>query len=459
MMQQWALVPIVMIAGCELGVEQLEGGDGADELESGDETDANGDGDGDGDGDGGDGDGDGDGDGGDGDGDGEAANACVVQGTNLGGGSEPLDHPLPACEVECATGWGHDAPPLDIEWTLDLGHDGPNTGFTHLLRLPDDELVALIGGSDAPPRMVWISPDGELIDELTQPAIDGYVWDVDVDASGTIYAIWQDDDVQALSAMSSGGEHLWTVELGPYTAYQSTIAAMEAGVMVALNPADNFEPGQLLRVSAAGGVTSMGPIALTLQIAVSPSGDTVALASTTTISWTNFDLFPTWTGTQGVADAQWVHGLVALDDETVASVGAAKNWDEQGLPHGYIKQIGQMGLAWEGRYDRATAWCGTTEGPTDEVFTGIARLSDGSLFVTGGESGGSEGTNYIIQQPIVLHVSADGEVLGTDRGFWPGLAATAVAGSDGSAFVLMYEFDDSDPQQGNQHLHVRKYAP
>lgn len=426
-MQQWTLASSVMMCGCQLGVELLESSDEADDTGEDIEN----------------------GDGGDGDGDGGApSDECIVQGTNLGGGSDPA--PLPQCEVECATGWGHGVAPLANEWTLDLQHEGENTGFTHLRQLPNDDLLAMIGWFDAPARLVWISPTGELLDELTQPAIDGDLWSVDVDASGTIYAIWADDGMQSLTALASDGQELWTNQLGPHLANHSVLAALDSGVMVALNPADPLEASQLLKVSSGGGVKSMGAIPLTWQIAVSPSGNTVAVANTTTIRWTDFGLFPTWTASQGVADAQSVLGLAALDDQRVASVGTSLNWDEDGSLHGYVKQIGPMGLEWESRYDRATAWCGDTTDPTEETLIGVTLLADGSLLVVGSETGGLQ-----TEQPVVFHVSAEGEVLASDRGYWQGQAAAAVADSDGSAYVLMLAFDDAS----NQQLYIRKYAP
>ena len=196
----------------------------------------------------------------------------------------------------------------------------------------------------------------------------------------------------------------------------------------------------------------MGPIPITWQVAVSPSGDTVALANLTTISWTDFGLFPSWTSMQGVADVLVMLGLVAIDDQRVVSVGAAKNWDEDGSVHAYVKQIGPMGLDWEHRYDRALSWCPQAIA-TEEVFITPVQLTDGSLLVVGRDAS-SNGNDSGIPQPFVVHVSAQGEVLGTDRGFWHGEAVTAAAGADGAAYVLLYEYGGS-----GQQLHVRKYAP
>ena len=439
-MQRSMLASSVMLTGCELGVEQLEGGDEADEPESGDATDELESSEGDGDG--------------DDDGDGDApSDECVVQGTNIDGGSDPLDHPMPECEVECATGWGHGAPPLAVEWTLDLEHElGAFTSYTYLARLPNDELLTLITWIDAPARLVWASAEGELLAELTQPAIDREVLDLDVDAAGTVYALSRDDDTHSLIALSSSGEHLWTVELGPQESYGTTIDAMDSGVLVALNAPTQLEAGQLLQVSAAGQVTTLLPIPHTQQIALSPSGDTVAVASNTTIRWANLSEL-SWTSIVGIADVHWLRALVAIDDESVVNVGTSRSWGD-GFARGYIKQVGPMGLVWEGRYDRAFGWCGQM-GPTDEEFADIARLTDGSLIVAGSETGSSPDTPYIFQQPIVFHVSAGGEVLGTDRGFWEGEAVAAVAGSDGSAYALMHRFTAWNTEQ---HLHVRKYT-
>src|SRR5690606_39139239 len=198
-----------------------------------------------------------------------------AQGTNLAGGSDPLDWPLPECEVECATGWAHGAAPLASEWTLDLGHQGLQTGFTHLGLLPNGDLLSLTGFYTQPARLVWISPDGELLDQRIQPAIDGDLWDMGIDAAGIIYAVWRDDDKQSVTALSSSGEHLWTIELGPYLCFHSVLAPLHSGVLVPLKPAED-EPAQLMRVSADGSVSSSGQIPMTWEIAVSPSGETIA---------------------------------------------------------------------------------------------------------------------------------------------------------------------------------------
>lgn len=434
--QQWMFVAIAMTSGCQLAVDQLEVGDGLDELGGSDEIDGS--------------------DEAEGSDEGQASDECVAAGTNRDGGSEPIDYPLPECAVECASGWGHGVAPLTSAWTLDLEHDGPTTGFTHLGLLPGGDLLAFVGKADAPARLVFVSPEGELIDAHEQPAITGDAWDVGIDDAGIVYAIWLDDDVQSLSALSSSGEHLWTVELGPHQVYHSVLTPLDSGVVVALNPADEFGTSQLVRVSAAGEVTSLGTIPMTFEIAVSPSGTTVALANITTISWTDFGLFPTSSVMQGVADVSFVLGLVALDDQRVASVGVAKNWDEGGSGNAYVKAIGPMGLEWEGRYDRALSWCPEqSEGEpwTEEVFIDVVRLADDSLLVVGHESGGYGSEQ--IHQPLALHVSAQGEVLSRDRGFWRGEAVAAVGAEDGSAYALMYEFDGAN----QQHLLVRKYLP
>ncbi|HLT35691.1 MAG TPA: hypothetical protein VK034_05380, partial [Enhygromyxa sp.] len=111
------------------------------------------------------------------------------------------------------------------------------------------------------------------------------------------------------------------------------------------------------------------------------------------------------------------------------------------------------------RYDRALSWCPERNRgqsiATEETFIDLARLADGSLLIVGRETGNHLDNNYSwSEQPIVIHASAEGEVLATDRGFWRGEAVAAAADDDGSAYVLMYAYDGSD-----QQLHVRKYAP
>jgi hypothetical protein len=437
--KQWALAAIVM-CGCQLGVEQLEVGDEADETDGSDAVDEH--------------------EEGDGDGDGEASLACVLEGTNILGGTDPQPSLATGCEVECATGWGHDAPPLAIAWTLELEHQGPTTGFTHLEMLPSGDVLVLIGWFDAPARLVWLSPAGELLHELSQPAIDNDVWEVGVDSNGIIYAIWRDGDMHSVTALSSTGEHQWTVPLGPHEASYSVLAPLSSGVVVLLNSANRFEASELVRISAGGGITPLGEVPNARKIAVSPSGDTIALTSDTSIAWYDLDSFPHFphpTTVQGVADVAAPMGLVALDDERVASVGVARNWDEGGSLHGYVKQIGSMGLEWESRYDRMAWSCEQPggQGTTEEHFIDVDRLSDGSLIVVGRESTGFPTDAGLEMQPFVVHTSVEGEVLGTDRGFWRGEAIQTVGANDGSAYVLLYKFDDSN----QQHLHVRKYTP
>lgn len=445
---QWSVLALTAsVLACELPIDQLEVGDAMDGTGEDTGTDASGDGDGDGDG-----------------GDGDASLECVVQGTNLGGGDQPIDFPLPECEVVCASGWGHGAAPLASEWTVDLEHMGDNTGYTFLEATPTGDLVAVIGQHDGAARLVWVSAEGELLDELTQPAINNDVWDVAITDEGNIFVLWNQAITTVVTALSSSGEHLWTVQIGPPYAYNSVFAALGSGVVVALNSTMVPEEGDLVHVDSNGQVIGLGSIPFTLEIAVSPSGDTVAVANATTITWTDFELFPMGTSTQGVADVSFVFGLVALDDERVASVGVSDNWDEAGSPRAYVKQIGPMGLEWEGHYDRASSWCPEQDqgqpSPTQEHMYDVEQLADGSLLIVGAENGGygngrdlGQAGSDQLMQPWVGHVSTQGEVLAMDRGFWHGQAAD-VASSQDAAYVLLFEFDELQ----QQHMYVRKYV-
>jgi hypothetical protein len=434
----WALALSSMPIACVLEADQLEIGDEAGETDG---DDANGDGD----------------TTGDGDGDGIASLECVTQGTDIDGASEPGDYPVPECEIECATGFGHDVAALEVEWTLDLEHPPGSeaAGFTHIETLPDGRLLAVIANDDTVTRLVWLSPEGALLDELVQPEIDGAIWEVDVDADGVVYAIWQDGLAQTLTALTSDGEHTWTIEMGASMGARSVLAALDSGVLVAVNPAFDDEAAQLVRVDAQGSTQVVDTIPYTWEIDISPSGESLVLANSTALTWIHIDpeFIPTWSGVQGVADVSLVFGLTALDDQQAVSVGTSINWAESDTHRGYVKQIGSMGLEWEGYYDRALSWC-PEQTATEEAFVDVAQLPDGSLIVTGYESNGLPlhmGDN----QPWVGHVSAQGQVIATDRGFWRGGATTIAIGADGSAYVMLYEFDDAQ----QQHIYVRKYAP
>jgi hypothetical protein len=436
------------VLACELPIDQLEVGDAMDGADEDTGTDSSGDA--------GDSDGDGDGD------DGDASLECVEQGTNLAGGDEPIDFPLPECEVVCASGFGHDVAPLASEWTLDLEHTGPSTGFTYLEATATGELLVLLGHHDEAARLYWISPEGELLDELTQPAIHGDVWGIAITDEGIIFVLWRDETNQSLTALSSSGEHLWTIKLGLDVGQSSALAVLGSGVVVALDSTMLPDDGELMHVDSSGEVVGLGSIPPTDKIAVSPSGNTIVVANSTTISWMDLELFPNGSSTQGVADVSLVFGLVALDDERVVSVGVANNWEEDSSLHGYVNQVGPMGLEWEGRYDRASSWCPeeSDDEVTHEHIYNVEQLADGTLLVVGAESGGfgngldrGQLPSEQIMQPWVAHVSAQGEVLATDRGFWRGLGA-AVASTQDAAYVLLFEYRDAQ-----QHLYVRKYLP
>jgi hypothetical protein len=421
------------VLACELPLDQLEVGDetyGADE-DTGTDSSCEGEG---------------------GDGDGEALLECVGQGTNLAGGDEPIDFPLPECEVVCATGWGHGAVPLANAWTLDLEHGGVETYLTYLEATPTGELVAVISSEHEAARLLWVSPEGELLDELTEPAIDGEVSGVAITDDGNIVVLWRKTSMAVLTALSSSGQHLWTVDLGLYGNQRWTLAALGSGVLVALYYAMFPDQSDLVHVDSKGVAMGLGSIPHTTKIAVAPSGNTMVVAHDGALSWIDLELFPNGTTTQGLADALlWsVDGLVALDDERAVIAGSAINLDEDGYPHAFVGQIGPMGLEWEGRYDRALEWCGDDDpmSSTTEHMWDVERLADGSLLVVGSETGGGHA------QPWVAHVSAQGEVLATDRGFWNGRAAT-VASSQDAAYVLMFEYDETS----QQHIYLRKYLP
>jgi hypothetical protein len=97
---------------------------------------------------------------------------------------------------------------------------------------------------------------------------------------------------------------------------------------------------------------------------------------------------------------------------------------------------------------------------TGEFLVDVTRLPDDTLVVVGSENFDVHGV--VGTHPWVAHVSPGGDLLASDRGLWDGHAIDAVAGPDGSVFVLI---GDGAPdtcggpcKNINEGFAVRKYV-
>jgi hypothetical protein len=384
---------------------------------------------------------------------------CVLQGTNIDGGTDPGDFLLPDpadCEVVCAQGWGHGAPLLASEWTQPRESVGgpflPTRGAVGIDL--EGRPVMVFSGPDQPYHRYWLTPGGDPNEAGISTAIDGEVMDFGIDADQSIYYyVWNDGETQRLAIVQHYGEELSSLELGE--ASNSSLAVIDDGVIVAIDGT------RLMRVNQAGDVLWDHDIPRAFQIDVSPSGDVIALVHYYTLSWA--DVQGNFLGEQPLTNASnlsaWL-GLVAIDDANVVFAGAEMEPGFEGgesRHRGVLSKYGAMGPDWWHSYDRADTWCAEFDAhQTQELLTGVDQLGDGTLIVTGIESLGHPYGNDIsfTSQPWVAHVTADGEVLAYDRGFWQGRTIDVVA-RDNVAYVLFTK-DGSEDVFGLPYL--RKYS-
>lgn len=423
----WVLALSVLCA-CELPPDLLEAGDG-DGGSSGDTGDTSGD----------------TGDTGD-TGEPEPDEVeCVEQGSNVYGESEPeWDFLLETCEVDCADGWGHDVPWLESEWTRPSQIMPDETTRGALAITSDDRIAMVLSGPDQSYQVHWLSPEGTLPSfQLSSSPISGEVIDFGIDAEQDIYYfVWTDGATQRLVATAESSQVVFDVELGPHDEYNSRLAVLDDGVIVSL---DDGDP-RLMRFNQAGDLLFEHPIPATSTIDVSPSGDVIVLANTTTLSWV--DMQGNFLGDQAVDNVASMLGLVAVDDtHVVVAGGEPVSGGDSGA---FLREFGALGPGWSHSYDRADAWCVESDAqPTQELFTQLVQLGDGTLVVAGVETDNSPG----VTQPWIAHVSVAGDVLAFDRGLWRGDTIDLVA-RDNVAYVLLTK---TEYVGGIGEPYVRKY--
>lgn len=372
---------------------------------------------------------------------------CVVQGTNPSGEPEPDDFDFPECDVTCAEGWGHDVPLLESEWTEEpnsLNGEEPTRGAVGISA--DDRPLMVFSGPNLNHQLHALSPEGEYESSVSASWVAGEVLDFDTDPDlPYYYFVWTDGTNQQLTASHDDG-WWFDMELGPH-ALGSSLAAVEGGVVIALQG----EQPRLLHIDKTGTILLDQPIGEVSKIDVSPSGDVIALASPKMLGLANMQ--GAYLGGHAIDGVSEVRGLIAIDDTHVVFAGGES--DQAGDLRASLRAFNAMGPSWARSYDRASAWC--NEGTTEELFTAVDQLGDGTLIVVGVETIGhgfpSEGINTPTQ-PWVAHVSADGEVLAYDRGFWQGSALDVVARDD-VAYVLLTE---EGWVGGIGEPYIRKYA-
>jgi hypothetical protein len=385
---------------------------------------------------------------------------CVLQGTNIDGGTDPEDFLLPEpsdCEVICAQGWGHDVPLLESHWTNTPPHlfdKVPTRGS--LAILPDYRVAMVLSAPGEQSQMHWFAGGGSSWEGQGESVIHGEVFDFGISDDEIYYYLWDDGLANHLTATSEDAQEIFSLETGG--AY--TLEVIDDGVIVMTSESEQ----RIMRINQAGEIVFEQPIPDMWAMDVSPSGNVIALANFQTISWA--DGQGNFLGAQAIDDSNiWMNGLVAIDDANAVFVGEELEPGfifEPGFEpgdvrrRGLLSKYGAMGPGWSHSYDRADAWCaGLDAQPTEERFTGIARLDDGTLLVTGIESLGHPYGNDIdsTSQPWVAHVSAAGEVLALDRGFWQGRAVGVVTRGNHS-FVLLTDSNDATFGQP----YVRKYS-
>jgi hypothetical protein len=441
--------------GCQLRPDLLEAGS-ADESDTSGDGDTSGDDDTDTTGDGGETTGE--------TGEGEPDDLeCVLQGTNIDGGTDPEDFLLPdpsTCEVICAQGWGHDAPLLESEWTSDappsyLYQETPTRGA---LAIAADERVVLLFSAPDAMQMHWLNAEtGHYMQGHFEGPI-GELLDFGMDADEDIaYSLWMDGETQRLRATQGSFDEIFSLELSSQFADRSRLAVIEDGVYVSLDDGSGTAD-RLLRIDQAGTVLFDKPIPVAFQMDVSPSGNVIAMANFQAITWT--DAQGNFLGEQGYGDLAGILGLVAINDTNAVFSGSQYEPGFEGgdVRHrGALRKYGSQGLGWARDYDRADTWCDELDAvATEELLTGVVQLADGTLVVAGMESLGSPYSNdkFEASQPWVAHVSAAGEMLEFDRGFWIGRPVDIVA-RDNDAYVLLTTGGDF---QTVEWPRVRKYS-
>jgi hypothetical protein len=388
---------------------------------------------------------------------------CVLQGTNLDGGTDPEDFLLPepsTCEVICAQGWGHDVPLLESEWTSDVptNYVFQETPTRGALAIAADDRVVMVFSATDQFQMGWLNAEnGNYVQGHFEGPI-GELLDFGIDADEDIsYSLWMDGETQRLRATQGSFDEIFSLELSSEFTSNSKLAVIEDGVYVSLVDGGGSS-NRLLRIDQAGNILFDKPIPVTLQIDVSPSGDVIALGNFGAITWT--DAQGNFLGEQGFGDVAGMLGLVAINDTNAVFSGTQyePGFDGGVVRHrGALRKYGAQGLGWAQSYDRADTWCHDLGAvATEELLTGVVQLADGTLVVTGMESLGHPYSNdkFEASQPWVAHVSATGEMLEFDRGFWIGRPVDIVA-RDNDAYVLLTTDGDFGSVEWPR---VRKYS-
>lgn len=356
------------------------------------------------------------------------ANDECLQGSSLAGAGAAVN---PGCEVECASGWGHDLPALEQDWMVELGlASDANISAVMSLQLDGNVLVAL--GGD-PIRFVYVEPDGTILADLPQ-ALSGSVvaLETSVAGDGVVCLLWHDGTTMRLHIAFDLGE--WNIELGPLG--PASMAAIEDGLVVAYG-------GELLKVAEEEVV----PIADTEgRLAALPGGGMV-VANSEGLAW--FDAQGNEQASRGLPFAMTVYEVLALDDARVVVIGTDVEASESGFD-AIALELSQSEEGWSHRYDRASAWCGDR---THESFSGLARTQDGAIWLAGLDGAEVPFGTFETLQPLVMRIGAEGEALELDRGSWAGRANDVV--STGETVIAL--LSEEGPEDGLR-MWLRKYA-
>ncbi|HVI01944.1 MAG TPA: hypothetical protein VM869_24695 [Enhygromyxa sp.] len=373
----------------------------------------------------------------------------------------------PGCEVTCDDGWGHDADALPIAWTSEVEAYPPDSlSRPRAIGLFENGRVVVAIHRSGAMGFEHFEPDGVNFGGFDIEGIDSVVYGVEIDSHMAYVTHGDDDGTIHLSALSIFNDQqiAWTID---FTAHWATKPTRNGG-RIAVSLVLDETKHELVVLDLDGNVQWQEPTVVSANanaVALSPSGARVAVIgeSTRIHDAASGDLL--LESSHGITFTMWPQSAAFVDEDLLVAIGSGIEFERF---TGWFSGVSLSGdVNWEHLYNRATAWCPDPleddehSAETAELLSAVTRLADGSLVAVGTEN--FEGNGVYGSHPWVAHFSADGEFLANDRGLWDGRAIDAVAGPDGSVFVLIAEGITTGCEgpcpDVSEGFAVRKYVP
>jgi hypothetical protein len=371
---------------------------------------------------------------------------CVSHGTNPAGGSDPGEFPVESCPIVCDEGWGHEPEQLAFAWTQTFAHETPGQFYIPIGMLAREAGVLIASRhGELGTELLWVDDAGAIAAEQLVEGAPGVLTAMSGN-DARIHLGYAESDELALAALDASGNLLWTRQLAEDVSHISLATRPDGGVVATTS---DLITGSVHALDAEGELEWSIDLSNPRSVALAPSGRIAVGGDSLTY------LSPDAQTAQKLEFANhpflgW--SLHFASEDRLLGVGFDQSIDATM----YVHEAGNELPTTLHTYNRGFASCRGAE--TWEWFATALVLADGSLLIGGLEQGPNldgEANN----QPIVMHLDAQGLFLASDRGLWFGQANALAQDASGAAYAALTIGSYSNVTAPISGFHLRKYLP